>query len=79
MLLALAGETADYSLGRDLSLAEADRISELARRHGFEPAEPQWYGTRLTDADFRRVGDAVLKRKKAEVPAKVVGASWAAQ
>ena len=26
MLLALAGETADYSLGRDLSLAEADRI-----------------------------------------------------
>lgn len=37
MLLALEGETADYSIGRDLTLEDADRISEMALRHGFEP------------------------------------------
>lgn len=79
MLLALEGETDDYSLGRDLCLAQADRISEMARRHGFEPAEPQWYGTHLTDADFRRVGAAVLQRRKEEAPAKAVQPAWAAE
>lgn len=79
MLLALEGETADYSLGRDLSLAQADRISELARLHGFEPAEPQWYGTALTEADFQRVCAAVLERRGEKAPAKAVGATWAAE
>ncbi|MEI4235280.1 aminotransferase class III-fold pyridoxal phosphate-dependent enzyme [Roseovarius sp. D22-M7] len=55
MLLALEGETSDYSLGRDLSLPEADRIAEMARKHGFAPAEPQWGGRLLNDADFARV------------------------
>src|SRR6056297_2056963 len=64
MLLALEGETDDYSLGRDLSLEEADRISEMARRHGFEPAEPQWYGQYLEDADFERVAGALMQRQR---------------
>jgi len=66
MLLALEGETADYSLGRDLSLEEADRISEMAQRHGFEPAEPQWYGQCLEDADFDRVSKALMQRNISE-------------
>ncbi|WP_417525523.1 aminotransferase class III-fold pyridoxal phosphate-dependent enzyme [Marinovum sp.] len=78
MLLALEGETDDYSLGRDLSLEGADRISEMARRHGFEPAEPQWYGEMLTDADFQRVAEALMQRQAtAEFPeAKAI---WAAE
>lgn len=55
MLLALEGETDDYSLGRDLSLPEADRIAEMARKHGFEPAVPQWGGRILDETDFARV------------------------
>lgn len=52
MLLALAGEEGDYSIGSALSLAEAARIAELARQHDFAPATPQWYGTELPDALF---------------------------
>lgn len=72
MLLALEGETDDYSLGRDLVLADADRISEMARRHGFEPAEPQWYGKSLEDADFERVANALMRRRSSEVSPKRV-------
>lgn len=74
MLLALEGETKDYSIGRDLDLQDADRVAEMARRHGFEPAEPQWHGMPLTDADFDRVAAARLGLDLAEQP-KV----WAAQ
>lgn len=52
MLLALAGEERDYSLGSQLSLADADRIAELAALHGFEPAPTQWYGEMATEADL---------------------------
>ena len=62
MLLTLEGETPDYSIGRDLSLREADKIAAMARRHGFEPAEPQWYGELLKDADFERVAAGVDRR-----------------
>lgn len=79
MLLALEGETDDYSLGRDLSLVDADRISEMARRHGFEPAEPQWYGKSLTDSDFKRVAMAVSQRRKAEYRSKKSAKIWAAE
>ena len=55
MLLALEDEIEDYSIGSKLCLRQADYIAALARKHGFEPAEPQWYGTLLTDGDFTRV------------------------
>lgn len=58
MLLALEGETIDYSIGRDLPLADADRIAAMARKHGFEPAEPQWGGRYLDETDFARVAAA---------------------
>ena len=73
MLLALEGETADYSLGRDLVLAEADRIAAMARKHGFEPAEPQWHGTLVEESDFARVAQALRSRALPDgrvVPAK---------
>jgi acetylornithine/succinyldiaminopimelate/putrescine aminotransferase/predicted amino acid dehydrogenase len=71
MLLALEGETDDYSLGRDLNLKDADRISEMARRHGFEPAEPQWYGQHLEDTDYERVAAALSERRASEASPKV--------
>ena len=45
MLLALEDEIEDYSIGGKLSLRQADYIAALANKHGFEPAEPQWYGS----------------------------------
>lgn len=51
MLLALAKEEKDYSIGSRLSLADADHLEQLAQEHGFEPAAPQWYGRHVSDAD----------------------------
>ncbi|MGC9418488.1 MAG: aminotransferase class III-fold pyridoxal phosphate-dependent enzyme [Rhodovulum sp.] len=79
MLLALEGETADYSLGRDLSLEDADRVAEMARRHGFEPAEPQWHGQSLEEADFERVATALLHRHAGGDGSEAAAAMWAAQ
>lgn len=62
MLLALEGESADYSVGRDLKLPEADRIAAMARRHGFEPAAPQWYGRVLDSVDFDRATAGLTHR-----------------
>ena len=51
MLLALAGEDRNYSIGSRLSLADADHLSHLADVHGFEPAPTQWYGRQVSAAD----------------------------
>jgi len=48
LLLALARETRDFSIGSRLSLADADHIAALAELHGFEPAPAQWYGEAVT-------------------------------
>ncbi|MFZ3584534.1 aminotransferase class III-fold pyridoxal phosphate-dependent enzyme [Loktanella sp. DJP18] len=61
MLLTLAGETADFSIGSQLSLADADHIAALADVHGFVPAPTQWYGALSGDAEielFRRARQA---------------------
>ena len=59
MLLALEGVVEDCSIGSKLSLRQADYIAALARKHGFEPAEPQWYGEVLGDPEFDRVAAQV--------------------
>ncbi len=48
MLLSLAREDRDYSIGSNLAVADADRIAALAQIHGFDPAPPQWDGVPLT-------------------------------
>ena len=59
MLLALAGQQRDFSIGSRLSLADADLVAALAEEHGFEPAEIQWYGSRVDDVAFDRFADHV--------------------
>jgi predicted amino acid dehydrogenase len=61
MLLAMARVEGDLSIGSRLSLAEADRLSVLARRHGFRHAPPQWYGTRLGREDLDRFARTVAE------------------
>jgi hypothetical protein len=67
MLLALEGATEDYSLGRGRILSEADRIAAMARKHGFEPAEPHWRGRLLRAADFAPVAEARRYRSALDV------------
>lgn len=62
MLLALAGEARDISLGSRLSLEDADHIARLAEVHGFEPARTQWYGTMVEEDAYMRLFDARDRR-----------------
>lgn len=59
MLLALAREQRDYSLGSRLSLADADHLAVLADEHGFQPAPPQWYGRDVTEAAIEEFAEQV--------------------
>lgn len=59
MLLALSGEKSDFSIGSSLSLAGADLLANLAEQHGFEPAEPQWYGDMVTEDQLNRFAGQV--------------------
>ena len=63
MLLALSNETADFSIGSALSLAGADLLARLAETHGFEPAQPQWYGTPLTQAALDQFAQNIKAQK----------------
>lgn len=59
MLLALSGEKRDFSIGSSLSLAGADLLANLAEKHGFEPAEPQWYGNMVTEDQLNQFAGQV--------------------
>jgi predicted amino acid dehydrogenase len=76
LLLALAREEGDFSIGSRLSLEDADRLSVLARRHGFRPAPPQWYGARLGAGDFDRFARVVAEIRDARRAVSGSG-SWA--
>jgi acetylornithine/succinyldiaminopimelate/putrescine aminotransferase/predicted amino acid dehydrogenase len=65
MLLALAGEERDYSIGSRLSLEDADHLSVLADRHGFAPAPTQWYGRHVSAADIADFAGHVAARRRA--------------
>lgn len=65
MLLALAREERDYSIGSRLSLADADHLAHLAEAHGFEPAPTQWYGRHVSDRDIENFARHVADRRAA--------------
>lgn len=65
MLLALAGEKHDYSIGSRLSLADADRLSHLAEVHGFAPSPTQWYGRHVSDAEITSFAQHVADNRQA--------------
>lgn len=67
MLLALAQEDRDFSIGSRLSLADADYMDLLAQEHGFEPALPQWYGRHVTDTDVENFSAEVAHARQMRV------------
>lgn len=58
MILALEGKTGDYSLGRDLQIAQVEEISALARKHGFGLAGFRSFERAVTEEQIARVREA---------------------
>jgi hypothetical protein len=75
MLLALSGKTKDYSIGSRLSLADADELSVLAEKHGFEPAPTQWYGRHVSHSELQRFAKHVAARRAERQRANTVHVS----
>ncbi len=70
LLLSLAGETRDFSIGSQLPLADADHIAALAEIHGFDPAPPQWYGEMLTEDAIDRFSTHVMDSRSSSAYAQ---------
>ena len=58
MILALAGRTGDFSLGRDMLPEQVDEISALAREHGFGLAGFRSFERGVTEEQIARVREA---------------------
>lgn len=65
VLLSLAGEGRDFSIGARMPLEDADHIAELASVHGFEPAPPQWYGLQIAESRIDAFAGHVRQRRVA--------------
>jgi predicted amino acid dehydrogenase len=63
ILLSLAREERDFSIGSHLPLADADHLARLADLHGFEPSPPQWDGKPLSDTEISVFAGHVAKRR----------------
>lgn len=66
MLLSLARETRDFSIGSRLSLADADHLGQLAEIHGFQPAPAQWQGEDLGAEELATFAEHVARRRAGE-------------
>jgi acetylornithine/succinyldiaminopimelate/putrescine aminotransferase/predicted amino acid dehydrogenase len=65
MLLTLARQDRDFSIGSKLPLADADLVATLADRHGFRPAPPKWYGKAIEKAQIERFAALLQTRSNA--------------
>jgi len=51
----LEGRYENYSLGKDLTVAQVKEIAEIARRHGFKLAGFRSFEHAVPDADIERI------------------------
>ncbi|HHX77135.1 MAG TPA: shikimate dehydrogenase, partial [Firmicutes bacterium] len=62
MILCLEGRFENYSLGRDISLAQVDEISRLARKHGFKLAGMRSFERAVTPEHIASVREAARRK-----------------
>lgn len=62
MILCLEGRFENYSLGRDISLAQVDEISRLARKHGFKLAGMRSFERAVTPEHIASVREAARQK-----------------
>lgn len=66
--LALEGRYEDYTLGRDLTLAQVEDMAGIARRHGFRVAGFRRFERAISDGEIERIKAAA--RGRATSPAR---------
>lgn len=74
MLMSLEGTNQNYTLGRDLSVAQVKLIGEIAVKHGFELAGFRSFEIAVTDEHIEKVRQNARRKsvaKKSVAPAKV--------
>ncbi len=61
MILALERRYEDYTLGRDITLAQVQEMDALARKHGFQVAGFRRFERAITDAEIGRIKRAAAR------------------
>ena len=64
MILALEGTYESYTLGRDLSVAQIEKMGAMAKKHGFKLAGFRAFEKAVTNEDIERVRKNAKKRKQ---------------
>jgi fatty aldehyde-generating acyl-ACP reductase len=64
MLMALEGTYEPYTLGRAITVAQVERIGELAKKHGFELAGFRSFERAVDEREVLRVRDNAKRRAK---------------
>jgi fatty aldehyde-generating acyl-ACP reductase len=69
MVLALEGRYEDYTIGKNISLEQANEIGEMAARHGFRLAGFRSFEKPVTDAQISAVRERAARNLKSWLPA----------
>ncbi len=67
MLMALEGTYEPFTLGRDLSVEQVQRIGQIAQKHGFKLAGFRSFERAVDEAAIRRVRDNARRKKSAQI------------
>jgi fatty aldehyde-generating acyl-ACP reductase len=72
MLMALEKTYEPYTLGRDLSVEQVERIGQIAQRHGFKLAGFRSFERAVTDETIMRVRDNAQRKRDTKGAAQAV-------
>jgi predicted amino acid dehydrogenase len=68
MALALDGRYEDYTIGKDISVAQAQEIDGIAARHGFKLSGFRSFEQPVTDAQIAAVRERAVRTRRAWSP-----------
>jgi predicted amino acid dehydrogenase len=67
MMMALEGTNESYTLGRDISVEQVQRIAQIAEKHGFELAGFRSFEIAVTDETIAKVRENARRKRAAKV------------
>jgi hypothetical protein len=72
MLMALEGTYEPFTLGRDLTVEQVQRIGDIAKKHGFKLAGFRSFEKAVDEATIARVRDTANRKRDAVSPSMSV-------